>query len=72
MSDLNGPSAFKIGIVDRIAKGEFLFGKSYLIYCLGSNKTLLAHFSVGEYNTLFFKSVNTRKSRPLRGEDLLL
>ena len=51
---------------------EFFLGKSYLIYCLGSKKTLLAHSSVGEYNILLFESAKSRKSRALRGEDLLL
>lgn len=43
----------------------FFLGQSYLIYCLRSKKTLLVQSSVGEYNTLFFESANTRKSRSL-------
>lgn len=43
----------------------FFLGQSYLIYCLRSKKTLLVQSSVGEYNTLFFESANTRKWRSL-------
>ena len=43
----------------------FFLGQSYLIYCLRSKKTLLVQSSIGEYNTLFFESANTRKSRSL-------
>ena len=43
----------------------FFLGQSYLIYCLRSKKTLLVQSSVGEYNTLFFESANTWKSRSL-------
>lgn len=43
----------------------FSLGQSYLIYCLRSKKTLLVQSTVGEYNTLFFESANTRKSRSL-------
>ena len=57
----------------------FFLGQSYLIYCLRSKKTLLVQSSVGEYNTLFFESANTRKWRSLtvvikknRAEDILL
>ena len=43
----------------------FFLGQSYLIYCLRSKKTLLVQSSVGEYNTLFFESANTRNWRSL-------